>query len=400
MKSIFWKLTIPVLVTTSLVLIGLYFLIPEQLSGLADSNPDVIANRILVMLLISLVIGAAAFWLAYRFTVERKLVNTINTMDRIAQDSGTLSLRLDTSGNDEFATLGRSFDSFVSKMEVLVSSIIALFTPLRKMSTDLVNTNSNITDLSREQTQYCQQVTVAMQDVQRANQNVVGSADEILTTVSTTHERVQDGADLMSDTITAIHRFAEEMETAGQAVAKLKIASEKIDDVIDVINSIAEQTNLLALNAAIEAARAGEAGRGFAVVADEVRNLASKTRESTSEVMAMVSHIQEGTHAVDNAMNRGGDTVSNCVTQVSELERNFTSIGAQVNSIQTLANQIHQHIDLQKSSVDHVGEQVGCMDTTNARIVQAAEITETTGSDLQEINAHLQELMNHFHVAH
>lgn len=399
MNSIFWKLTIPVVMATSVVLIGLYFLIPYQVANLAATDPETIANRILATLLVALLIGAVVFWCAYRLTIEKKLVNTIKTMELIAEDGGELSLRLDTSGKDEFATLGRSFDLFVSKMEVLVSSIIALFTPLRKMSTDLVNTNTNITEMSKEQTRHCEQLTISMQEVQLANQNVVSSADQILSTASTTHGNVQAGANLMADTITAINHFVEEMETASEAVAKLKIASEKIDNVIDVINSIAEQTNLLALNAAIEAARAGEAGRGFAVVADEVRNLASKTRESTSEVMEMVQHIQESTHAVDSAMTRGGSSVSNCVTQVSELECNFSSIGNHVDSIQTLANQIHQAIDLQKTTMQRVDEEVGSMHSINTNIMQAAEVTESTGSDLQQINAHLQELMNHFNVA-
>jgi methyl-accepting chemotaxis protein len=186
------------------------------------------------------------------------------------------------------------------------------------------------------------------------------------------------------------------MNSASSSIDSLKEENDRIVTVIDVISSIADQTNLLALNAAIEAARAGEAGRGFAVVADEVRALASRTRESTLEVSSMVEAIQSKTDAVVQTMSVGQDTIAACNEHVQEAKEKLQGIEHTMNQIAQNVDDISHTVLEQRDNFHAVGEDFDLMDQCFHESQEASHVSVQIGTDMEKLSTRLAEFVSHF----
>lgn len=330
-----------------------------------------------ITLIISLLISTA-----YSKSLVRPIQYAANRMRDINEGEGDLTKRLDVKGDDEIADLSRNFNGFLEKVQktvqVLVNNLDTLKVTANKMQVASTSSSRLVGDQKKETDHIAQSITEMVQRVQE----VVGSAETVSAASKSSSFETEQAKSIFKNTLDEIAHMTQKIESTSQVINQLEGATRKIGSVLDVIRGIAEQTNLLALNAAIEAARAGEQGRGFAVVADEVRLLASRTQESTQEIEEMISRLQsEAAEAVkvmgesrDGAQasilegQKAGDAIANVaeasekirqmmlqVTTATEGQQHVShSIDTSVGNITRLSNQVSSEFENMNRSVEEL----------------------------------------------
>jgi len=228
--------------------------------------------------------------------------------------------------------------------------------------------------------------------------NVKENADNATESAKTCNQEAQQGMGIVSDTIASINAVASELQNAAVTVQSLEENTEKMSSIIEVIKGIAEQTNLLALNAAIEAARAGEQGRGFAVVADEVRTLASRTQESTEEIHQMIEQLKTGTNQAVNVMNRSQEEANKSVEKSSEADQSLKRINNAADSILQINTEIANTADSQNTMAESINDNIIIINQIVEDGTEGAEQTAKEGQDLLSTAANLQKLVARFKV--
>ncbi len=294
--------------------------------------------------------------------VKRNLSQVVSSLRDIANDNGDLTVRLKTDSHDEIGELVYWFNSFVEKLQQVISDVVDTTGPINKLAQDL----SNVADeakssiyLQRESTNRAKN---AIGQISDSVNNIAHSASQAATAASEANSTTTDGREVVTETVSSIQKLAKNVENVQDVIHRLEEDSSRVGSVLDVIKSIAEQTNLLALNAAIEAARAGEQGRGFAVVADEVRTLASRTQESTLEIQETITKLQQVAKSavavmeessgqakisVDRAIKAGESlkNIDQSIGNMNKLNDNIASSTAEqsrvVNEIVSTINEIH-----------------------------------------------------------
>jgi methyl-accepting chemotaxis protein len=267
--------------------------------------------------------------------INRSISSPINAttraMNNISEGEGDLTQRLRTDGHDEVANLAFAFNTFIEKIQNSIIDVNQTNTELSEASLKLEEVAQSGKSHMEEQSQETYQVATAVTEMSSTVQEIARSAEQAAAAVKGANEQATEGLGIMSQTTSGITELAQEVKSAAEVINQLEAESQSIGTVLDVIRGIAEQTNLLALNAAIEAARAGEQGRGFAVVADEVRTLASRTQQSTEEINEMIERLQKGTSDAVSVMNEGSAKATNTVelagTSANALEKIVESVG-------------------------------------------------------------------------
>ena len=269
---------------------------------------------------------------------------------------------MDESGNDEISDLSRSLNIFLDDLDHTFSDVIKSAMRLVPMSDDLAGINKEMAGSANDQNTQIMTVKARLQDARQSTDSVNEASDLIYEESHEGESAVKEGIRVFDLTYKQINELGNIIDDASQSIDSLKVESDNIVNVIDVINSIAEQTNLLALNAAIEAARAGEAGRGFAVVADEVRALASRTRESTLEVSSMVNAIQSRTSNVVSTMALGKSSTEECSKQVQEAKEKLALISSAMTQINQSIGGISLSVGSQKDNFNQVASGFDILD--------------------------------------
>ena len=235
--------------------------------------------------------------------ITKPLLEVNRILDIVA--SGDMTQRLDDSAKDEFGELSRSCNTLIESLRTLIQGIISRSTQLAAASEETSAITEESSQAIRNQQAQVEQAATATTEMSSTSQAVSSSAQQALSEIKNADKEADRVKGISSQNKATIEQLAREVDDASHVINQLHKDSASIGGILDVIRGIAEQTNLLALNAAIEAARAGEQGRGFAVVADEVRSLASKTQESTQEIQAMIESLQVGAEAAVAAMSKG-----------------------------------------------------------------------------------------------
>ncbi len=304
---------------------------------------------IFVVMVFSFVV-AAGIALVTRRSITEPLSKVNDILGVVA--SGDLTKQLDDKAQDEFGELARNCNKVIGNLRQLIQGIISRSTQLAAASEQTSAITVQSTAAIREQKSQVTQAATATTEMSSTSQGVLQSSNDALAEIKHADAEAERVKTISSNNKQTILQLSQEVEQASKVINKLHQDSASIGSILDVIRGIAEQTNLLALNAAIEAARAGEQGRGFAVVADEVRSLASKTQSSTQEIQAMIQALQTGAHAAVEAMNKGKRQAENCVAQTEVADQALDSITHAVHMAHDMSEQI-SHAAKEQNQVSH-----------------------------------------------
>ena len=310
-----------------------------------------------------------------------------NLMKDIAQGDGDLTHTLDNNGQDEVSRLAHYFNEFTKKMRASLSDVSDNSNQVLDHAESVANASQSAQSLTQHQNDITVQVATAMEQMTSQIRDVSNNANSAEQAANDARINTSSGKDIVSNTIDQIQTLSSNIDDVSQVIATLATESDNIGSVLDVIRGIAEQTNLLALNAAIEAARAGEQGRGFAVVADEVRTLANRTEQSTNEIQKMIQKLQSGAQEAVSAVKISQNISSQAVEQTSKADDSLSEIDRLMEVISEMNTQIARATEQQTQAADEV----------NLRINDLAGMTDeslATSEQLSEASLQLKSSSN------
>lgn len=369
----------------------------EALGFIDQLNTQIIFNIVLLSifaLFISLLVG----WFMAR-PVITPISHMHDTVKQLSSGDGDLTIRLPSKGNDELSALAKSFNDFIEHLDTTFSQLLASIVRMKPMSIDVTEVNQELITSSDNLHKQSDIVRDELNNTLNSSQLVADEVGGIQQASQDTETCVKQGRHFVDETIQNMDQLGETLSNVSTAVNDLKLDAESISKVIDVINEIAEKTNLLALNAAIEAARAGESGRGFAVVADEVRNLASQTRSSTTSVAELVNNISQSTQHAVNIMNESLANAQGCVQQVNETKESWALIESAIANINKHVLQIGAVSNQQQTQLHEVSENFKLMDKSFDLNQHAIELSASIGEDITKMGNKLKSLTDNFKVS-
>lgn len=325
-----------------------------------------------------------------------KPVNRLKAIMQKVAETKDLELRSDIRGNDEIADMSNAFNEMIDVFNRSLSEVFQSTVMLSTASEEL----SMITQSTHQGVQHQQaetnNVATAMNEMTATVQEVARSANEAAEGSNTADEQSMRGKQLVTETINGINALAREVESTSNEINELKVETDNINTVLQVIGDIAEQTNLLALNAAIEAARAGEQGRGFAVVADEVRTLASRSQESTEQISEIIERLQTRANKAVEAMSQSRTFATNCVEQADTAAMSLDEITKAVSSINQMNLQIASAAEEQSTVSEEINRNIVKINDVATQSAEGADQTLETSRSLAQLATELQAVVDQF----
>lgn len=324
-----------------------------------------------------------SFLLATVTFIQNKRLARIKSFAKDAYDNPLME-KIYTNHYDDFSPLELSFRMRKAELRAVVARSSETTASILDLAENQYAVAQGIKESIYNQSQETEQVATAVTEMSHSIREVAGNAQDASDLTRGANEAATLGRDKVDTTINAVENLAQELNTAKDVVAEVAENSKQIESILEVIGAIAEQTNLLALNAAIEAARAGEAGRGFAVVADEVRNLASKTQASTDEVHTMIDQLKGSTESAVTTMEKGVELSEQCTTRANETGEAFETIADMLNKITDTSHHIAAAVEEQASVTEEIDRNVN----------NIKELAENTVSTSEDSVVHTSELVD------
>ncbi|WP_269519271.1 HAMP domain-containing methyl-accepting chemotaxis protein [Alteromonas sp. BMJM2] len=350
---------------------------------------------VIVVVLASIAVAAFIGYITVRaITLPLSRVNELLTV----ASSGDLTHRLDDSAQDEFGLLARNCNTLIGNLKELITGINVRAEQLAAASEQTSAVTAQTTHSIQDQKSQIGQVATATTEMHSTSQLVVQSAEDTLSQIRHADKEAENVRSISLENKNTIEILAKDVQDAADVINKLHQDSASIGGILDVIRGVADQTNLLALNAAIEAARAGEQGRGFAVVADEVRTLASRTQQSTQEINAMIEVLQAGAERAVAVMNQGKEQTAACVSQTEKATQALDIISDAVHRAHDVSSQIEQSAREQNTVSQEISQKletiVGIAEETTA----GAQQTSDSSHEVARLADELQQSIRQFKV--
>ncbi|MDT4825661.1 Methyl-accepting chemotaxis protein McpU [compost metagenome] len=345
--------------------------------------------------LLASLLGIALIWLTAR-GVTRPLLRLAGMVEDIADGEGDLTRRLDYARRDELGRLARGFNRFLDKLQPVIGQVQSAVQDTRSTADQSALIARQASDGMQQQFREIDQVATALHEMSATANTSAQNAAQAADAASHADQATRDGLAVIGRATAGIDELAQGMSEAMRQVQNLAERSEQIGTVLEVICAIAEQTNLLALNAAIEAARAGEQGRGFAVVADEVRSLARRTQDSVEEIRQVIDNLQSGTREVSQAMHGSHQQAQNNVTQVQQAVAALQRIAAAVNLITEMNLQIASAAEEQSSVAEEINRNIEAIRDVTQSLSGQAEQSAKVSHQLNEMADYQRQLIQQF----
>ncbi|MDR0209438.1 MAG: methyl-accepting chemotaxis protein [Pseudomonas putida] len=345
--------------------------------------------------LLALLVGVLAAFLITR-QITRPLRETLVVVEKIA--NGDLTENLRVTRRDELGALQQGIARMGTTLRDLITGIRDGVTQIASAAEELSAVTEQTSAGANSQKVETDQVATAMHEMAATVQEVARNAEQASHAATGADEEARAGDRVVGEAINQIERLASEVHRSTEAMSLLQQESQKIGSVMDVIKSVAEQTNLLALNAAIEAARAGEAGRGFAVVADEVRGLAQRTQQSTEEIEGLVASLQNGTQQVADVMNGSRSLTDSSVELARKAGASLENITRTVSNIQSMNQQIAAAAEQQSAVAEEISRSILNVRDVSEQTATASDETAASSVELARLGGHLQTLVSQFRV--
>ena len=372
----------------------------EVIQYLVDSTLEkvngVIATSVRILMMVSLIAVVIAIVVGTLLTrkLNRGLVS-LNASFRQISD-GDLTVQADDSSKDEFGEIASYFNGLASSLKNTVGELGHMMTTLSELSARFRDGGVQFQERATQTSDETQQVATAMTEMAATIREVAQNAESTSGQAQQASEQAREAQGLVTTSVAHSKKLQAQMTDISGQVLQLKDKTESISSVIDVIQGIAEQTNLLALNAAIEAARAGEQGRGFAVVADEVRTLATRTAQSTQEIIDVIEALQSMSESTSQQITKGREGVEANAEAITDIERSLKTI---LENISTISDMNHQ-IATNSQEQSHVAEDmntnvVRISDLSEENAAQTRQINEDIGT-IDELVTSVRQLISHF----
>lgn len=327
------------------------------------------------------------------------LNNTVEAMNDIAQGEGDLTRRLEVKGNDELTLLTQGFNAFVGKIGDLVKSIHDSAEQVKTTAASLADVNHQAQDFAEQQNSQTDSLEHAMDEMKGTIIEIAESAETASHETKEGRKLVEQGQEVIQVTVNEIQSLSDTVQKAAEVIKVLAQESDNIGSVLEVIRGIAEQTNLLALNAAIEAARAGEQGRGFAVVADEVRTLASRTGQSTEEIQTMILNLQQGANSAVSVIETSAKQSAETTTHVQQAHDALRKIAEVINHIGDVNAQVATAAEQQSLSTNEITENVHRISLLSHESLQGIQSAAHNADELTLMGEQLSEKLNQFKIS-
>lgn len=373
----------------------------ERLSAMAvalgKSIRTATLSMIAIMITIALAVGILVYWLFHQL-INQRLISLEERFRDIAEGDGDLRKRVPVQGDDTIDRLGRYFNAVLEKIHQAIIEFGHATEQLSKESRHASAISEQTSHGAVQQQTETDQVAAAMTQMGATVGEVGKSAGIAAEAAQSADKEANKGKQIVSRTVQSIEGLAVEVNKASDVIKQLALDSENIGMIVDVIKGVAEQTNLLALNAAIEAARAGEQGRGFAVVADEVRTLAQRTQKSTQEIQQMVERLQKGATNAVQVMVSGQSKAQETVRQAVEAGNSLESITKGVTTISAMNTQIASAAEEQISAVDEINRNIAAITTIAEQTAEGAKQSGISSNALTKLAQQLQGLVMQFKV--
>jgi methyl-accepting chemotaxis protein len=359
-----------------------------------------LSKKMTTLVLISLLLlGLAAAGALYASNnMLKPIKRMVQSLDDIAKGEGDLTRRLEIDTHDEIGQLGGSFNVFVSKLHSIIAGVVDVTSDVKTASSDINTQTLLIEDKLLKHNHETDLVATAITEMSATSHEVAQNTTQVAVSTQAATKEVANAQDCVDVSLSEVSNLMGEINQAAEQVNSLSEQSKKINSVLSVIGGIAEQTNLLALNAAIEAARAGEQGRGFAVVADEVRSLASRTQDSTLEINEMLGELHNLVTAAVDAMHASQQSCNRSVESSRAISESLGAVTTSVTTINDMSTQIATAATEQSSVTEEINRNVYAIQEIVNELTQSSKTTSSVSQHLAGRGENLGDLVGQFKI--